>query len=354
MDDFQKLLNIFHKTTLQKLLNADSTLDVPKATSFYLRLEKCLMSSGYYDHSEMGPILLVLDTANEGTGSDMLSSDNMAQFLKSGLSKKCNVIFLHYDGMKIDRDDREDLLIENPVDACKFSSDSRMNVFFVVKNELNIFSHGEFLDCIPNLHSHNKAKKISDASLPVSEYKKLLNKHYKERICKDILMNFWQNKGGRILVAAPEDIFGKDLGYFLNENIADGFVDIECYNAWTSNRTDIRVLKYEDQKIYIFEVKWLGKSMSYKRSTTEYNDDRADVGIVQLNDYLGAEPKAICGVLVIYDARKDDIDIKWNVNIQRDARIETPVRFYLISESASERAKRVVREYKYKQKTDDN
>jgi hypothetical protein len=354
MDDFQKLLNIFHKTTLQKLLNADSTLDVSKATSFYFRLEKCLMSGGYYNYSEMSPILLVLDTANEGTGNDMLSPDNMAQFLKSGLSKKCNVIFLHYDGRKIDRDDRKDLLIENPADACQFSSDSSMNVFFVVNNELNIFSHGKYLDCIPNVHSHNKTKKISDASLPASEYRKLLNAHYKVRVCKDIIMNCWQNKAKRLLVASPERIFGKDLAYFLDQNIADACVDVECYSAWTNDRTDIRLLRYEDRKIYIIEVKWLGKSISYGCSITEYKDDRADVGIVQLNDYLGAEPKAICGVLVIYDARKDNIDIKWSEKIPRDARIETPMRFYLISESASERAKRVVKEYKSKQKTEDN
>lgn len=354
MDEFQKLLNIFHKATHQKLLNADSALDVPKTTGFYLKLEKCLMSSEYYVHSQMGPILLVLDTEKEGTGIDMLSPENMGAFLKSGLSRKCNVIFLDYEGRKIDEDDITDLLIENPAEACQFSSDSRMNVFFVSRNELNIFSHGKYVDCIPNLHSHNKTKKISDASLPISEYRKLIHGHYKERVCKDNIMNFWQNKKVRFLVAAPEQIFGKDLAYFLDQNVADGHVDIECYNAWTNDRTDIRVLKYEDQRIYIIEVKWLGKSKSYGSTITEYTDDKANEGIVQLNNYLQAEPIAICGVLVIYDARKDDIDIKWNTGIPRDARIETPMRFYLISESASERAKRVVRKYKSKQNPKDN
>lgn len=354
MDEFHKLLNVFHKATLQKLLIADSTLDVSKATSFYFKLEKCLMSSGYYDHSEMGPILLVLDTANEGRGSDILYPENMAQYLKSGLSKKCNVIYLHYDGRKIDKHDRKDLLIENPADAWQFSSDNRMSVFFILKNELSIFSQGKYVECIPNIYSHNKTKKISDASLPASEYRKLLNAHYNGRICRDIVVNIWQNKAKRLLVASPERIFGRDLAYFLDENIADACVDAECYSAWTNDRTDIRIVRYEDEKIYIIEVKWLGKSKSYGCSITEYKDDRADVGMVQLNDYLRAEPKAICGVLVIYDARKDNIDIKWSQKISRDARIETPIRFYLISESASERAKRIVREYKSKRKTEDN
>lgn len=351
MDEFQKLQNIFHKAAILKLLSADSTLDVSRATSFYFRLEKCLMSGGYYEHCEMSPILFVLDTASEGTGSDMLSPENMAQFLTSGLSRKCNVIFVDYNGRRIDRDDGKNLLIENPVDACQLSCDRIMNVFFVVKNELEIFSQGKYLVCIPNLHSHNKAKKISDASLPANQYRKLLSSHFKERVCKDMRITLWQNKAKRLLVASPERVFGKDLAYFLDQNVADACVDVECYNAWTNDRTDIRLLRYEDHNIYIIEIKWLGRSMSYENSITEYKDDRADVGIVQLNDYLQAEPRAILGVLVIYDARKDDIEIKWSKSILRDARIETPVRFYLISESASERAKRVV---KGKQKTKDS
>ncbi len=354
MDEFQKLQNIFHKAAILKLLSADSTLDVSKATSFYFRLEKCLMSAGYYEQCEMSPILLVLDTAGEGTGSDMLSPENMAHFLKSGLSRKSNVIFLYYDGRKIDRDDGRDLLIENPADACQFSSERRMNVFFVVNNELEIFSHGKYLYCIPNLYSQDKAKKISDASLPVKEYRRLLNTHYKERVCKEIRMNLWRNKVQRLLVASPERIFGKDLACFLDQNIADACVDIECFNGWTNDRTDIRLLRYDDHKIYIIEIKWLGKSMSYGCSITEYKEDRAEVGIIQLNDYLQAEPRAICGVLVIYDARRNDIDIEWNEKIPRDARMETPVRFYLISEGASERAKRVVTKYKSEQKTENN
>jgi hypothetical protein len=144
------------------------------------------------------------------------------------------------------------------------------------------------------------------------------------------------------------------LAYFLNENIADACVDAECYSGWTNDRTDIRIVQYEDEKIYIVEVKWLGKSISYGHSIVEYKDDRADVGIVQLNDYLQAEPRAICGVLVIYDARKGDIEIKWSQKISRDTRIVTPMRFYLISESASERAKRIVAESKVEGKAQNN
>ena len=354
MDELQILKKILHKLTLPKLLKADNALDISKATRFYLRLESCLMSSQYYDHSEMGPIVLVLDTANEGTGCDILSPENMAHFLRSGLSKKYNVIFLHYDGREIEQDPGDRLLIENPADACHLSCEKHMNIFFIFKNELNIFSHGKYVECIPNIYSQNRIKKISDASLPASEYRKLLNTHYKERICKDIVLHFWENKNKRLLVAKPERIFGGDAAWFLDRNIADGGVDVECFNGWTNDRTDIRIVRWEDQKIYIIEVKWLGKSISPGKSITEYEDARADVGIAQLNDYLQAESKAICGVLVIYDAREHDIDINWNQQLPRDARIEAPLRFYLKSESASKRAKRVVKEYKSKQKTENN
>ncbi len=63
MDELQKLQNVFHKGTVQKLLAADNALDVYKATQFYFKLEKCLMSNEYYDNSKMGPLLLVLEPA---------------------------------------------------------------------------------------------------------------------------------------------------------------------------------------------------------------------------------------------------------------------------------------------------
>lgn len=346
MNDHQQILNVFHKTAVIKLLSADRALDVSKTARFCMRLEKCLMSSDYYDNRNMGPIIIVLDPVNQGTGHDLMMPVQMGELLKSGASKKHNIVYLDYDGKIIALSVTDNIVIDNPADACGFSLETNASIFFILNNELNIFSHGRYVDCIPNIHSLNKAKKISDAALPVSDYRKLVTSHYKERICKDTTLSYWQNKGKRLLVAGPERIFGHDLANYLDDNIADGHVDIECFNAWTNDRTDIRVLKYEDGKMYIIEVKWLGKSMSYKGSFTEYNDDRANEGIVQLNDYLRAENQAICGVLIIYDSRKEDSAIKWNTKITRDVRIEDPIKLFLISESASERAKRIVKEYK--------
>lgn len=304
MNDLQQLLNVFHKTAVIKLLSADHALDVSKTAKFYTQLEKCLMSGDYYEYRNMGPILLILDPVNQGRGKDLLSPTQMAEFLQSGTSKKHNKVYLDFEGRIIPTSETVNIVIVNPADACGISLNEKVNVFFILHNELNIFSNGYYVDCIPNIHSLDKTKKISDAALPVSEYKKLVAAHYKERVCKETILSYWQNKAQRLLVAGPERIFGHDLAHYLDENIADGHVDIECFNAWTNDRTDIRVLKYEDGKMYIIEVKWIGKSMSYKGSIAEYNDDRANDGIVQLNDYLRAEPQAICGILIIYDSRK--------------------------------------------------
>lgn len=348
MTEKEKLLNVLYKTPHEKLLQNDDSLDIVKTTYFFFQLIKCLKSLEYQQNIQMGPVLLVLDTENVGTGLNMLSPQNMGTFLSSGTSRKCNVILIDYDGRQIVKDFGK-FTIENPADACKFSSDESKNVFFIEGNRVEVFSKGKFTECIPDIFSNDRTIKIREVTRPVSEYRLVINAHYKEKIERKDILDYWKNKQKRILKPAPEKRFAGDLAYFLNQYLSDGHVDYECMNGWTSDRTDIRVLRYEDRKIYIFEVKWLGKSF-----TIEYKDDRADVGIVQINRYLKDEPHAVCGVLVIYDARGKDVDIQWNKEIERDTRIDEPMRFYLISESASDEAKRVVGDFKKRQKNKSN
>ena len=347
MNEKEKLINIAHKATHHKIILANKSLDPIKTANFFFNLERCIKSNEYQLNIKKGPIVIVLDDNSVGTSRNILLPANLGSYLESGASKKCNVLITDYDG-NIVNEDCNDLIVNNPADAADMFSAKDIIVFFIYGNRLDIFYRGNIIDCIPDIFSYSRAVKIGDTTLPAKEYRKLISSHCKSRILKKNYLSYWKNKKERLLVASPEDIFGKDLAWYLDQHVADGHVDVECYNAWTDNRTDIRIIRYEDGSIYILEVKWLGQSISYGGSKTTYTDDRANEGIVQLNEYLGDDPNAICGVLIIYDARKDDVDIVWEPKIKRDARVDDPMRFYLISESASKKATRIVKGSKNK------
>ena len=346
MDDQQKLLNIIHKATPLKILNYNTAIDRIRLTYFYYKLEGCLRSDGYKNNSTMGPLAICLNSETFGTGKDMLNHVHLGAYLKSGASRTSNVLVLDYDGKLIKSPDKT--IIANPADAAQSFNQEDTTLFFLSGERLDIFYKTILVECIPNIFTHNRSVIVSNMTLPVSEYRSLVTAHYEERINKKNYLRYWKDKKKRLLVAAPEDLFGKDLGYYLNKFIADGHVDTECYNAWTDDRTDIRIVRDKDRHIYIIEIKWLGKSISDKGGITRHTDLRANSGIVQLNEYLKKETLSICGVLVVYDARDNDLEIQYDPSINRDARIEAPMRFYLISESASKKGDRIAKQSKGK------
>lgn len=344
MNEEQKLLNIIHKATPLKiwLALANESIEALRLTDFYYKLELCLKSEAYIENIEMGPILICLNQNERGTGKNMLDPEQLGNYLRSGASRRNNVLTVDYEGIQIVN---EDLMFGNPADAATHFCTNEIIIFFVSGNRLEIYYKAKIIECIPDIFSHNRAVIISDTTLPVSKYRELIKAHHKNKIHKKNILAYWKNKQKRLLVPAPENIFGKDLAYYLDRYVADGHVDTECYNAWTDDRTDIRILKDIDRSIYIIEVKWLGKSMSHGENITSYDVERANAGLVQLNEYLKAEPQSFCAALVIYDARTNDVEIQWDTKFFHDARMDAPIRFYLVSESASNKGDRIAREH---------
>ena len=294
----------------------------------------------------MGPLVICLNSDTPGSGDDMLDHVLLGAYLETGASRTSNVLIVDYDGKLIEKVDKT--VIENPADAAHAYNQDNLTLFFVSGTRLEIYYKTKILDCIPNIFTHNRSVIVSELTLPVGDYRVLVDKHYKERIGRKNLLSYWENKSKRFLVPAPEKIFGRDLGYYLDQNVADGHIDTECYNAWTDDRTDIRVIRDADRHVLIIEIKWLGASLSRNGKLTRHADARANSGIAQLNTYLKEDPLSFCGVLVLYDARVTDTEIKYDTSIQRDNRMETPLRYYLISESASKEGERIAKQSKAK------
>lgn len=338
------ILKILHEGLVSKLMIHGKSLDASKITLFWNRLEKCLKSNEYHINRHMGPLAFILDSINYGTGDDMLSPKQLARFLSSGATKKSNCIVIDYDGKRIKDDTYNNHKLDNYKDAWDLAKEYRLKVFFINGLELHVFIGKDSVEFIPNIYSHRRVGTINDSRLPISEYRKLIQDHHDQEVYREKGMKYWQSSDKRLLISSPEIHFQKRLAFYLKYNVVDGFVDQECLNAGTTDRTDIRIIKFEDQDIYIIEIKWLGKSISNNGSITTYGVDKAKEGIVQLTRYLKDEPKAFCSVLVIYDARNEDKEITWDNKNVWDLRMDkNPMRLFLVSESASKEAKRIVK-----------
>lgn len=339
------LSKILHEGEVIRLLRCDNSLDLTKTISFWNLLERCLKSDEYHSYSDRGPLGIILDKDNEGVGVDMLKPSNMGSYLSSGITRSNNVIIVDYNGKDTEDKIVKNLKFENYLDAFNYSKSNQAIVFFISGFEVHVCIKNDIPVFIPDIYRHKRTNVINKTRLPISEYRKLIVNHHDQEIFKEKgPIKYWKNKSERLLCEAPEINFRKCLGYYLSQNVCDGAVDQESLNAGTANRTDIRVIRFIDESVYIIEIKWLGRCAGSK---TYHNDVRANEGIAQLNTYLQDEVRAICGVLVLYDARNEDEEINWIKKIKWDGRIDRkPMRFFLVSESASKEAKRVVKESK--------
>ncbi len=130
----------------------------------------------------------------------------------------------------------------------------------------------------------------------------------------------------------------------MNYYVLDAIVDSEVTLGGTSNRTDIRLLVFDTQERYIIEIKCLGRSC---KKSEELSDDWANHGILQLKEYLEEEPDSKVGLLVLYDGREEDKEIKWiDEKHWHNKTDPDPMRFYLISKSASKIAKEELKKLK--------
>ena len=339
----QRIKKILQTDPLIGLSKRNPNADIPSLKHFWSRLFFCLMSDEYHSVLHMGPIAIVLDTDVSGSQIDMLDPENLHAYLNSGITRRSNVVALDINGFEVGHPNE---LISNRKNASDLSRSDETNVFFINGLEMDVFAHGAYIDSIPNIYRNNRITKPKTTELPISEYRKLIQDHHNSEVYKQKGLIYWQNKAKRLLKPAPEEIFQRSLARYLRENVVDGTVDMEPLNASTADRNDVRVID-DDHQIYILELKWLGKSESISGNPKKYGDDKANEGIVQLNRYLKDDSRAVCGALVLYDGRDEDREPVWHKERVWDKRIDkNPMRFYLITESASKEGERIVKELK--------
>uniref|UniRef100_UPI0006D071D4 hypothetical protein n=1 Tax=Clostridium sp. NkU-1 TaxID=1095009 RepID=UPI0006D071D4 len=178
--------------------------------------------------------------------------------------------------------------------SCNLSTSLQSIVFHLGIRGVDLLISGKTYSAQNYFKSYND---LLDSSrrLPICKYRVLLDQYYKKDVqfdpCEmlfarsiDIPKDKRQEtivKYNKLLRAQPENLLHKGLAKFLREYCSDTVIN-EYTNA-VEDRYDIFVAT-EDDKVYIIELKWLGRSITSELNVfSKYNSpDRAIEGAYQL------------------------------------------------------------------------
>lgn len=339
------------KNKLLKIATSNPILEVCRDTGtepielmkFYNNLENLLKKNILY--GEIGDRLVFLLVFCGGkSGAEQLNIFRGNEFLseiKSGLLDKGNIFYVNSDGTVTTR--VESQFVRDLVQATEFS-ESKDIVFFIQYRTVYLLVKGKIRDFIYDILEYERRGVSTPKTLPGREYRKLIEYQYQDVVYKEKGVKYWWNKTNRILVDNPEIHLHKPLWSYLDSHVIDGKVDSGATVSGQDDRTDIRILTF-DNALYIIEIKCLGTT----KSGTYYSDDWANQGRIQINQYLEDEKGPTRGTLVLYDGRQENRDIVWCKGFVCNPKYDNdPMRFYLESESASVKAKRILSNLKKK------
>lgn len=300
----------------------------------------------YGDVGNFLKICLIVTQEKGSTQWNFFDENRLLAKLRNDDFREANVIIVCSDGDVIRV---EDEYIGGPVDAAKLSQGKEgFPVIFIDCREIHFFVNAKLVHFARDIIDEKRMGILTEKCLPAREYRKLIENQYEEEVNGERGFKYWKNKGKRHLFNSPEIIFHKPLWSYLNNYVLDGKVDSEVPLSGTSDRSDIRILTFEGRELYIIEIKCLGRS---NESKSEESDDWANQGILQLKEYLEEEKDSTQGVLVLYDGREENKKIDWISKEEwHEKTDQSPLRFYLISEGASIRAKKGLKELEKKSK----
>lgn len=313
---------------------------------FYNNLETLLKQKIPYGDVGDALIICLVLVEKDGYGDwNLFTEGILLDKLVKGEFKKNNVVLINCKGGVKKIENRK---VNNIVNASSFSKElDNLPFIFIENRKIYFFINGECIYFIPDIISDKRIGIITNRHLPTHEYRKLIENHYREKVDGERGFKYWKNKNERLLISPPEIIFHKPLWSYLNDYVLDGKVDSGVDLGGTSDRSDIRIIRFSKDELgasYVIEIKCLGKC---KKTHPEKGDDWANQGILQLKDYLNEEGDPEVGLLVLYDGRKNNHQISWIPKKHWHERTDpNPMRFYLISEPASVRAKKELKKIK--------
>ncbi len=306
-----------------------------------------LMNTNYYQSivSSLPPFLILATNLSEETDEILEAEKFQEFFIDNGLIEKHNVIEIGLNGKSLIKNSISEFIYDL-VEVSKLSlTNPEFKFIWIEGNTITVLQKGIPIHSVPSVLSIDRSRDFS-IKIPAHNTDAIISRYvayFENETSQD---RFWKSKSKGYLRDSPEELFADDLYTFMINNIKSGRVDRESYSKNTTDRTDVRVITNPDQNIHIYEVKWIGQT----ESSTNYNlsgaHDRANEGIVQITKYL-SEKQCKKGILVIYDGRLNNEELKWMEEAKWDVRIHKPPTILELKKlSASKEAEKVVKEKK--------
>lgn len=303
----------------------------------------CIGSIEYEHETLSGPFAVKVVSKSAASSDSIFIPATLADFISTHTNDVSNVIVVNYQGHFIGTEKK---VLLTAGDVSEYSESNGL-VFFVSARQISAVVSGRTVDHIPNASSYKPTLTVRGDEMAIDEWKKILKK-YEMEIKGQKRFFYWATpKTKGLLLDAPEKLFRKDLAKFIEENTLDCGVDEEAYNDNSTDRVDIRVTTSLDNNVYYFELKCLGEC----ESGTVNAEDHAQSGLVQVNIYVINDPKSKEGILVVFDGRAMQADIKWPDAIVKklDKRVKLPPTVMRLDRhSASEKSKAEIKELKKK------
>jgi len=290
------------------------------------------------------PILLLLK--KEESEHPFLVHEEFKKLYEDDVFNSTNIFIVNYAGSICLKEGSYDDYID--ADIIKFAEICKKENcigFELVGKSIKIYTPKKgLIEIIPNVNSLSKSSKINASSEHISNYQSLIDRHYIEDIHREKTIKYWEpgrTVGSHILKKAPEDIFTIALYGFLRSNTVLTEVNIEHKIEGGRDVIDIYAKAEESDISYLFEVKWLGKSIS----NVEYKDLRANIGLKQIDEYVKGSANKTVGVLLLYDARKkkDEIWFIPKLRNQLNQNVRPPISIPLQDSTASKIAESEVK-----------
>lgn len=342
IQDFVEIIKTISSDLSSKVYNKSSLQSALDVKEFCGKLLNCIYSIDYRKSIDMTPVVLELRDDNRYNNGLILEPTAFGEYLSSGLPRKNNLLKVDLKGNR-EETPSSAFLLDRESELLNFSTKDKDAVYFFISGyRLSVFQNGSGIYICENITTEKPIPRIEKGQ-PISQYKSLIKQHYKDCLDGECQTSYWQTKSKFKLKSAPEIIFQKSLAYFLSSFVTDGFVIEECLNNNTTDRTDITISAFTNYglKNYILEIKWIGKSITSSTFDGKGAHTRANEGIGQLDIYLKRDSNAICGHLVVYDARERKENIIWENQDNWDCRIDNePSIVQLSIDSASSRAKK--------------
>lgn len=332
---------------LEKLLDGHRNVTPGEITQLSIKMKK-----QWNNYAKYGLEMCIVLTEEECDGEELVYkydfTEDIETIIQNG-NRTSKIYYLNSQNKVSEIKQSEEILT---VEQCStISKQINKIVLHLGMKGIDLFIDGVIFSADNFMRSY---KDLMDAEsmLSIYDYEKLLKGFYEQNIRYDINKRYFLRKDdipkeyhsdtiekyAKLLRNKPEEFFQIDFVKYLKDHCRDAV--IKEYTTVTGDRYDVLVLNEDNHQVYVFEIKWLGRSITTGVKVFEnYNDDkRAISGAYQLLDYVTnadtykeyfLEFPVYCAILLIFDARDFNTDIIYPEDVLGIPNLDLSKRFFM-------------------------